>query len=320
MGIMPSPEYCHVTGLKTENYSSSYDLSEYLVTILGKRVLFRFHWNHKNSTFIENNKHILYGLIVNGKFPKEYGLADSPILDNQILEDIIRNSVYPKTPEDKANNLLNFLHGQQDFEGAPISYNVIAKKPDELAKKLYFKNIKEMQFYLSTLKEMGYVRYGSTTTMDGHHISDIFITYTGLSKVIELNELGNHSNRCFIAMSFSPEQEPTREALKKVITDLTYDPIIIDEQHIESDTTINDAIIAEIRKSKFVVSDFTQHKHGVYFETGFALGLKKPVIYTCSKKDFDKTHFDTNHYPHIIYEDLEELAKKLKDKIEAWIN
>ena len=86
-----------------------------------------------------------------------------------------------------------------------------------------------------------------------------------------------------------------------------------------ADVTINDALIAEIRKCKFLVADFTQHKHGVYFEAGFALGLKRPVIYLCHQDDFEQTHFDTNHYPHIRYQKLDELAQKLRDKIEAWI-
>jgi len=48
--------------------------------------------------------------------------------------------------------------------------------------------------------------------------------------------------------------------------------------------------------------------------------IKKPVIYTCKKEDFDNSHFDTNHYPHIVYENLEELKEKLKFKISAWID
>ena len=35
--------------------------------------------------------------------------------------------------------------------------------------------------------------------------------------------------------------------------------------------------------------------------------------------DFKQTHFDTNHYPHIVYETYEDLEEKLIDKINAWI-
>lgn len=319
MGMMPSPENCHITGLKTENYPSSFDLAEYIVQIKNNRVLFRFHWNHKNSPFVNNNKHILYGLILNGLFPKEYGDLGSPVLDNLKLEKIIRDSVYPKTPEDKIKHLLNYLHSLQGYEGSQINFPKNEEHQD-LANRLYFKNYQEMTFYLFTLKNMGLIDGLNSTTKEGASMTSIKLTYAGLSKVVEINESGSQSDRCFVAMSFSANQSETRESIKNSIKKAGFDPILIDEQHIDSDVTINDALIAEIKKSKFVVADFTEHKHGVYFEAGFALGLKRPVIYTCEGKEFDKTHFDTNHYPHIIYNSLEELEEKLKAKIEAWIN
>jgi len=127
------------------------------------------------------------------------------------------------------------------------------------------------------------------------------------------------SNKCFVAMSFDNKLTDTRETIKTAINDVGFEPILIDEIHIDSEVTINDTLIAEIKKSKFLVADFTQHKHGVYFEAGFALGLKRPVIYLCQFEDFPNTHFDTNHYPHIIYKNLDELKEKLQTKIEAWI-
>jgi len=79
-------------------------------------------------------------------------------------------------------------------------------------------------------------------------------------------------------------------------------------------------MIRFIKKCKFLIADFTEQKHGVYFEAGFALGLKRPVIYTCSEEDFKDTHFDTNHYPHIVYKNLDDLEIRLKNKIQAWID
>ena len=56
------------------------------------------------------------------------------------------------------------------------------------------------------------------------------------------------------------------------------------------------------------------------FEAGYALGRGKPVIYCCEEKDFlNNAHFDTNHYPHILYKDNDQLYNGLKSKIEAWI-
>jgi len=95
--------------------------------------------------------------------------------------------------------------------------------------------------------------------------------------------------------------------------------ILIDEVHFDSESTINDAIIAQIKQAKFCISDFTQQKDGVYFEAGYALGRGLPVIYSCHKDDFEKSHFDTKHFPHIIYNNTEDLKRMLVDKINAWI-
>ena len=57
-------------------------------------MLFRFPLDHRNSEFVESKKHILHGMILNGKFPKEYSNAEGPVLDNEKLEAIqIRNAI-----------------------------------------------------------------------------------------------------------------------------------------------------------------------------------------------------------------------------------
>lgn len=309
---------CHLTGNQTENFNSSYDLAEYLIEINGERMLFRFPWDHRNSEFVERNKHIIHGMILNGKFPKEYSNALGPVLNNEILETIIRNAIIPRTPEEKFNSLLSFLYSCQEYEGAHINWPNVEDRQG-LAIKLYFKNHQELKFYLFTLLEKGLISGQVTSTNDGEDLIGIRLTYEGLAKVIDISEKGAQSNRCFIAMSFSDSKRETRDAIRFAVENCEYEAILIDEQHIDSDVTINDALIAEIRKSKFVVADFSEHKHGVYFEAGFALGLRKPVIYLCQKDDFVNTHFDTNHYPHVIYESPVELMNKLKTKIEAWI-
>ena len=57
----------------------------------------------------------------------------------------------------------------------------------------------------------------------------------------------------------------------------------------------------------------------MYFEAGFAMGLGRPVIWTCRKDDIDNAHFDTRQYNHIVWENEKELYEKLKNRIEATI-
>ena len=95
--------------------------------------------------------------------------------------------------------------------------------------------------------------------------------------------------------------------------------IIIDEVHQDSDQTINDAIIAEIKRSKFIVADFTNQNRGVYFEAGYAIGRGLRVIYCCNEDDFENSHFDTKAFAHLLYNSTDDLQLKLKNKIDAWI-
>lgn len=80
-----------------------------------------------------------------------------------------------------------------------------------------------------------------------------------------------------------------------------------------------DQIIAEIRRSKFLIADFTGHRGGVYFEAGFALGLGLPVIWTCRKDNLENLHFDIRQYNFIDWETGEELQERLTNRIQATI-
>ncbi|MCY2990641.1 MAG: phage portal protein, partial [Planctomycetota bacterium] len=78
-------------------------------------------------------------------------------------------------------------------------------------------------------------------------------------------------------------------------------------------------IIARIKESRFVVADVTQHRNGVYFEGGYAMGMGLPVIWMCHQDDLQKTHFDTSHLNHIVWSDTAELRKNLANRILATI-
>jgi hypothetical protein len=56
---------------------------------------------------------------------------------------------------------------------------------------------------------------------------------------------------------------------------------------------ISDEIVVEIRRSRFVVVDYTHQANGVYFEAGFALGLGRTVIPTCRADEISKLHIST---------------------------
>jgi nucleoside 2-deoxyribosyltransferase len=123
----------------------------------------------------------------------------------------------------------------------------------------------------------------------------------------------------FIAMWFDKSVDPAWTAIEAGIRNSGYEPLRIDRK--EHNNKIDDEIVAGIRRSKFLVADFTGHRGGVYFETGFATGLGLPVIWLCRQDELEKTHFDTRQYNFIVWETekLAELSKTLQNRIEATI-
>lgn len=104
-------------------------------------------------------------------------------------------------------------------------------------------------------------------------------------------------------------------AIIEAVKNSGYVPIRVDE--VEHVNRIDDEIISQIRASKFLISDFTLQRNGVYFEAGFMLGLGRPVIWLCEKEDLKNVHFDTRQYNTIDYGDADELRQRLQFRIEA---
>lgn len=315
MGMITAPKECFITGAPTIDQPSSYHNIEYFTEYAGQKFFFCFNPDHVNSAFVNENRYILQGLIINDKFPYD---EDKPTFNNNKLERIIREANIPSTPKERLDNIIQYLYLNQEFEGGEIKIDFKIGRTLYLPK-LYFKRYDEYWFYLNTLKQSGLITFMDATSLDGNDAIDIHLTFSGLEYVINLQESGGNSNKSFVAISFAEEMHDAREAIKEAIISSGYKPVLIDEVHYDSEITINDAIIRYIKECRFLIADFSGHRHGVYFEAGYALGQGKQVIYLCSEKDFSQSHFDTNHYPHIVYKDTNDLKIKLENKIKAWV-
>lgn len=312
MGLKPSPQNCFFTGLPATNVFTQEDCIDYTISLKNIIVSFKLITNYDwtNSLLIKENTTLIKGEIFNLKWP-----IRNQTLTEEVLKTLINSSDAPKTPKEKLDKLFLEIFKLQKSEGE--RFYIGDHLFDEIFwTKLYFKNIYECNFYLKTLAEYDLIEVDLNAT---GAVQSVTITFKGLNYQIEITESGANSNNCFVAMSFSKNMTEIRDAIKLAITETGFHPLLIDEIHFDSERTINDEIIASIKQSKFCISDFTEQKDGVYFEAGFALGRGLKVIYTCKEEWFNQTHFDTNHFPHIIYSDPIELKEKLKFKIEAWI-
>jgi hypothetical protein len=130
------------------------------------------------------------------------------------------------------------------------------------------------------------------------------------------------SKQAFVAMWFDGQMNDAYSSgVEPAIRHAGFSPMRIDKK--EHANKIDDEIIAEIRRSRFLIADFTSERDkprgGVYFEAGFAMGLGIPVIWTCHEDLIDQVHFDTRQYNHIVWKTPDELKEKLYNRIRAVI-
>lgn len=106
----------------------------------------------------------------------------------------------------------------------------------------------------------------------------------GWHELEKLDRPHTDSSQAFVAMWFDPStNDAFISGIAPALNDMGYKPVRIDKK--EHNNKIDDEIIAEIRRSRFLVADFTckpgHARGGVYYEAGFARGLGIPVIWTC---------------------------------------
>lgn len=309
---------CPFTGMPVTIVPSTFDGWDYSIDINDDRIYIRVHRSEitKIKNYLENKRWLIKALLLNGIWHKELDTYCA-ILNNLIESN---KAIIPSTPKEKKDKILSFFYKQQKYDGETIKVSPDVSKDESYWLRLFFKNRQEFFFYLNLLSEEELLAYFAS----GPAGEDIVLTgYTILSKGIEyvLNlQEGEYSENCFVAMSFTDEMfRIFDDAIKPAIDATGFKPLIISKEHLSSDTTINDGIIASIKKSRFTIADFTDNRNGVYFEAGFALGRGQKVIYTCKEDHLKNLHFDIRAYQQIVWKDAADFKRKLIDKIEAFI-
>lgn len=176
----------------------------------------------------------------------------------------------------------------------------------------------DLKFLFEYLERKGFIRYDQRVKLP----SEVIVTVEGYAHLESLQSVQVASNQAFVAMWFHDSMEEAyTEGIKPAIEDAGYTSFRIDRK--QHNNRIDDEIIAEIRRSRFLVADFSQDdkgaRGGVYYEAGFAHGLDIPVIFTCRKKNLNDLHFDTRQFNHIVWETPDDLRAQLLNRITATI-
>lgn len=230
----------------------------------------------------------------------------------------------------RADSILQFIDSRTSHLGATVNFRFYVNmydntEPDDFDK-VYFGLLSisesishdELTFLMSYLDRQGLVKYSNWH----NEIKVCELTMEGYTRLADLRETHTDSSRAFVAMWFDERMSEAWESgFRPAIVAMGFEPIRIDQtEHVNK---IDDEIIAEIRRSRFVVADFTHGddgaRGGVYYEAGFAHGLGLPVLFTCRSDVFPDVHFDTRQYNHIVWNDPIDLRDRLSQRIGAVI-
>lgn len=152
----------------------------------------------------------------------------------------------------------------------------------------------------------------------------IALTFEGWQFYDELKKDAINSKKAFMAMKFGDTELNSmyEDHFKAAVKQTGFYLVSLQDPGKQKSGLIDSHLEVEIRTSRFLVVDLTHGNQGAYWEAGFAAGLGKPVIYTCSKQaweDKKKRHFDTEHHQTVKWDltDPEKSTTRLKDIIRA---
>ncbi len=185
------------------------------------------------------------------------------------------------------------------------------------------KQVREM---LNYLEEKNYI--SSKNGFEGGYL--ITLLGDGWKRVEQIERSDEFNKNVFVSMSFAKEMDPVRKAIKKGITDAGFSAEFLDE--IIHNRQIIPEMFRLIRECRFLIMDISDPNYGAYYEAGYAQGLGKEVIITCSNETFNreyktktekkyarylKPHFDILQKQILRWDDYADLTHKLTEWIKA---
>jgi hypothetical protein len=209
------------------------------------------------------------------------------------------------SPAEKLDNLLQLIAERTSSLGEDSQFDLENDYP-----LLVLRDPGELDYLIQALYERDFLK----GTQDGVHV-----TMAGWDRVEEIRRIGRSSSRTFVAMWFDASMDEVyATAIEPAIRQAGYESLRIDKsEHVNR---IDDEIIGQIRRARFMVADFTGQRHGVYFEAGMMLGLGRNVIWMSRREEFEEgsgLHFDVRQFNFIVYDNVEDAKTQLYNRILA---
>jgi len=229
---------------------------------------------------------------------------------------------HPEIDDKKFNEILNMKDKkvQEKFD-LMMNYLSTLDKNETLTEKIlvkcWMKSTDELDILLQKAVNHNLIEVDFTKFMGGYSYPTISnLTFDGLQYIEELDEPNKNSKKIFVAFNFKDSLTNIFNIdLKNAIENEGFEYVVVNQDNVEHNKSINDEIIVKLKTSRIVIADFTNHRNSVYFEAGYAMGMKIPVIWTCQDGHEDDMSFDTRQFPHIVWKNKEDLVKQVIDRI-----
>ena len=285
---------------------------------------------HHEKTPVENDNLFYYFLGTSDEFNRREQAPAVPVY-HATIEEI--KAFYPRTFTQKVEKSLLALAKKSEYYG-----NIVSISDDELCSLLFIRRFdsqgnplksedikNQYKWIRQYFYDAGYtVTAGSTGSTRIELKPEAWKAVEKIQNSIDLNR------NVFVSMAFNDGTKATRKAIRDGIIDAGFSPEFIDE--IIHNRQIVPEMFRLIRESRFLILDITDPNYGAYYEAGYALGLGKEVIITCSEEVFRKEyktedekkymkylkpHFDIAQKQILVWEDYADLRKKLSEWIKA---
>lgn len=199
---------------------------------------------------------------------------------------------------------------------------IVAIKYGGISRILNMKNVSEVYLYKTKEKITGYLEEElEKESFEEYNCTEEILNQvrkelsSNESKSLLEKSFSEIKKQVFIIMKFGDEELDSayEGVIEPIVNEFGLTAIRVDK--IQDSGKINDQILENIAKSKFIISDLTGERPNCYYETGFAHALGKELILTIREKE--KIHFDLAGHRFITWKTEADLRRKLKERINS---
>jgi len=193
------------------------------------------------------------------------------IITEHNFETIAHSRGVPTTPPEQLERLLLAIGKQTPYLGESTGPESL----DVWAARAFVPTAEHASSLLGVVKKKEWI---TETSIDGKW--SYRMTMEGLEEYYELARRSGQGDQCFIAMWYQTEVlDICKKFILPAVEQCGFKPYLVGVD--PQDDRIDNKIIAEIRRSRFMIADLTGVRGGVYYEAGYAQGLGRPVMWCC---------------------------------------